>query len=61
MGVRRWGKRAFVPPWKLGLKNKYFWKKLKSASSFQFFNLILAMTVFCLYETHTAQESGSQL
>jgi len=34
---------------------------VKTASSFQFFNLILAMTVLCLQQTHTAQESGSQL
>jgi len=52
------GENGHLSPWKLGLRTKYFWKKVKSASSFQFFNLILAMTVFCLYETHTAQESG---
>jgi len=40
------GKRAFVPPWKLGLWTNSFWKKLKSASSLRFFYLILAMTVF---------------
>jgi len=24
--------RTFAPPWKLGLRTKYFWKNLKSAS-----------------------------
>jgi len=32
MGVRRVGKCPF-PPWKLGLRTKYFPKNLKSASS----------------------------
>jgi len=34
MGVRRAGdaKRAFPPAWKLGVRNKYFWKNLKSVS-----------------------------
>jgi len=31
--------------WKLGLRTKYFWKELKSAS-FRLIGLILAMTVF---------------
>jgi len=60
MGVHR-GENGHFSPLEIGLRTKYFWKKLKSTSSFQFFNLILAMTVFSLYETHTAQESGSQL
>jgi len=50
-----------TPAWKLGLRTKYFWKSLKPASYFRLIDLILAMTVFCRYETHTAQESGSQL
>ena len=47
MGVRRArGQNGHLPPaWKLGLWNKYFWKKLKSAS-FRLIDLILAMTVF---------------
>jgi len=34
------------PAWKLGLRTKYFWIKLKSVSWFQLIDLILAMTVF---------------
>jgi len=37
-------KRPFAP-WKLGLRTKYFWKNLKSASWFRLIDLILAMTV----------------
>ena len=46
-------KRAF-PPWKLGLRTKYFWKNPKSVS---YFRLIDSCndSVFCRYETHTAQ------
>ena len=32
MGVCRRGKTGICPPWKLGLRTKYFWKNLKSAS-----------------------------
>jgi len=32
--------------WKSGLKTKYFWKRLKSASHFRLIDLILTMTVF---------------
>jgi len=49
------------PALKLGLGTKYFWKNLKWVSHFRLIDVILAMTVFCLYETYTAQESGSQL
>ena len=47
MGVRRArGQNRNLPPaLKLGLWNKYFWKKMKSAS-FRLIDLILAMTVF---------------
>jgi len=34
------------PAWKLGLRTKYFWKNLKSASYYRLIDLILAMTVF---------------
>jgi len=63
MGVRRArGENGHLHPvWKLGLRTKYFPKKLKSVSSFRLIDLILAMTVFCRNETHTAQESSSQL
>jgi len=32
---------------------------VKSALQFRLVGLILAMTVFCRYDTHIAQESGS--
>jgi len=62
MGVRRVGKTSFCSPWKLRLRTKCFWKKLKSASQIAigWFDSCND-SFFCRYETHTAQESGSQL
>ena len=63
MGVRRaWGQNGHLPPlWKLGLWTKHFWKNLKSASNSDLLIWFLQWQFFCGYETHTAQESGSQL
>jgi len=62
MGVRRAGeaKRAFVPRLEIGIRNQIFLEKTEVGILIPI-NLILAMTVFCLYETYPAQESGSQL
>jgi len=43
--IKQGGKTGIRHPWKLGLRTKYFWKNLKSASSFRLTDLILAMTV----------------
>ena len=45
MGVRRVGKCPF-PPWKLGLRTKYFQKTWSRHHKFRLIDLILAMTVF---------------
>ena len=49
-----------LPPWKLGFRTKYFWKNLKSASWFRLIWFLQWQFTY-RYETHTAQESGSQL
>jgi len=61
MGVRSGVKTDICPPWKLGLRASYFWKNLKPASSFRLIDLIPAMTIFCRYETHTAQSQVHSL
>jgi len=62
MGVHRAleAKRAFAPSLEIGIKNQIFLEKTE-VGVFRLIDLILAMTVFCWYETHAAQESGSQL
>jgi len=52
-------KRAFAHLVETGIINQTFLEKPEVA--IRSIDLILAMTVFCGYETHTAQESGSQL
>ena len=64
MGVRRAGeaKRAFAPRLEIGIRNQIFLEKpevgiLLPINWFDSCN----DSFFCLYETYTAQESGSQL
>ena len=58
-GVRRGGKTGIWPPLEIGTKKQKFLENLKSSVQFRLVGLILAMTVFCRYDTHTAQEPGS--
>jgi len=56
MGVRSGGKTHICPPWKLGLRTRYFWKNLKSASSFRLIDLVLAMTMFLpIWNSHCTE------
>jgi len=52
MGVRRAGeeKWAFAPRLEVGIRNKIFLEKPEVGILFRLIDLILALTVFCLYE-----------
>ena len=60
MGVRRGAKRAFATL-EIGIKSQIFLENPKVGILIPINWFDLAMTFFCLYETHAAQGSGSQL
>jgi len=59
MGVRRRGKTG-ISPLEIGIKNQIFLEKPEVGILLPI-NWFLQWQVFCQYETHTAQESGSQI
>jgi len=63
MGVRRAGeaKRAFALRLEIGIRNKIFLEKTEVGILIPINWFDSCNDSFCLYETYTAQESGSQL
>jgi len=60
MGVRRGTKRAFATL-EIGIKNQIFLENPEVGILIPINWFDSCNGIFCLYETHTAQDSGSQL
>jgi len=60
MGVRRRGKTG-ICPLEIGIKNQIFLEKPEVGILIPINWFDSCNDIFCRYETHTAQESGSQI
>jgi len=55
MGIRRGTKRAFAPPWKLGLRSEFFQKTWRQQLNSYQLIYFLRWHFICHCDTHTAQ------